>query len=72
MSNEALVVFVIFALLALWEIEHIRKDTAYMRVMMEVQQSKWREACGEIVSISRMLQKEITDYHNRRLGLPGD
>jgi hypothetical protein len=67
MSNETLVVFVIFAILALWELERIRNEMARMRVMMEMEQSTWRAACKEISSISHMLETEITDGRERRL-----
>lgn len=67
MGNEALGVFVIFALLALWEIEQIRRDTTRMRLMMEGDGVTWREACREVRAISRMLEKEITDGRDRRM-----
>lgn len=65
--GEALGVFVIFAVLVIWEIERIRKDTTRMRIIMETQQSKWRETCNEIVSLSRLLEKEIMDGRDRRV-----
>jgi hypothetical protein len=66
--GEAIVVFVIFALFALWELERIAKNAAIMRIMMEGQQSKWREACNEIVSIRNILEKEMEgrDRHLRQ------
>jgi hypothetical protein len=65
--NDALAVFVIFALLALFELERIRKDTTSMRVMMEMEQSTWRAVCREINSIRHIVEKEATDGRERRL-----
>ncbi len=65
--GEALGVFVIFAIMALWEIERIRKDTTRMRILMEAQQSKWRDACNNIASISYILETEINNRRDRRM-----
>ena len=65
--NGLIAVVVIFGIVALWEIEKIRKDTTQMRLMMEHEGAAWREACREIVAISRMMEKEIHDQADRRL-----
>ena len=53
--------------MVLWELELIRKDTTQMRVMIEMEQSTWRAACNDMISISRMLETEITDGRERRM-----
>jgi hypothetical protein len=65
--SEALGIFVIVAVLALWEIERIRKDTTRMRIMMETQHSKLHDACNNIALISGVLEQEIMDARERRL-----
>jgi hypothetical protein len=67
MSNEALIVFFILAILALYELERIRKDTTLMRIMMEREASTWRVACKDISSIRHMLETEIMDGRERRV-----
>jgi hypothetical protein len=67
MSDGGLVVVIIAAVLLLWDVERIRKDATQMRLMMEQDSAVWREACREIVAISRMLEKEIHDQNDRRL-----
>ncbi len=65
--SSLIVVVIIFGIGAIWEIEKIRKDTTQMRLMMEHEGVAWREACREIVAISRMMEKEIHDQTDRRL-----
>lgn len=67
MGNEVLAVFVIFAVLVLFELEQIRKYAAHMRMMMELEQSTWRAACKDIGLIRQMLQSEILDERDRRV-----
>jgi len=67
MVDTALGILTVLAIVALWDLDQIRKDMAQMRMMMEKDGADWRQACKSIAAIGRMLETEITDRRERRM-----